>query len=295
MTLTKIKVATVVFAILLFFSIGTTLLWAPALAERTAAAIKSNSPKKKQITRQIGENGNRKKKIEKNKAAVAIVKQVPRKNWQLSQQTLACNEIIRMMSSQRISIRAMGIQNVPLKLRDLFKVIAPRLKVNGEPLRLIVEKEAFQEGRKKHTDVMETEVSFEDSPERLYLTQILRIALAKVPQQNATYLVRRGMIIITTKKRASTKYLLQEKITADYNGTPAGEVLLDLGALTGAHIQLDPRGNDKLNTPISASFANNVTLKSALRMLTDMVDLQMVEMEEGIYITTPEHAAEMRK
>jgi hypothetical protein len=123
---------------------------------------------------------------------------------------------------------------------------------------------------------------------------LLRLALAKLPTHNATYLVRPGWIEITTIKAASTQSLLQRRISASFDKRPLDEALQELSDLTGASIVIDGRLGDKSKVPVTATFLNDTTLAGALRLLTDMADLRMVLVDGALYITSPENAQKLQ-
>lgn len=300
MTLTKIKTVAVVFALLLFFGIGTTLLWGPALAEPTAVGIKGNSPTKKQSRRRISDSGKTAKKAgEKTTSRNSqpnLVKQEssPINQWQKAPGVLRRAEIVKRLSDE-ISLKELKLPPA-MKLRELLNHLSNQLKKQGAMgVRFLVDAEQFKFENPDAPDVLETEVSFQDYPDTLPLSTVLRQALKRVPTLNATFLVRNGTIVITTEDMAATKQLLRTRINATFEDVPLGQALLELAAQTGVHIQLDNRVVDKLKQPVTVVFANNVTLESALAMLTDPTGLKVARLGEGLYVTTPENAGRLEQ
>jgi hypothetical protein len=52
---------------------------------------------------------------------------------------------------------------------------------------------------------------------------------------------------------------------------------------------------EKAQTSISAEFRGDVPVEAALRMLVEMVEMRIVLMEGGVYVTTPTNAAALEK
>src|SRR5262249_38791600 len=123
----------------------------------------------------------------------------------------------------------------------------------------------------------------------------LRVALSQVPTGNATYLLRRGVIEVTTLQAASPRRLLRQRITANFKQYPLHDVIESLSEMTGLNVVLDQRAKDKLKTPVTATFGNGITLEGALRLLADMTDLKLLITDEYVYVTTPANARALRE
>ena len=111
----------------------------------------------------------------------------------------------------------------------------------------------------------------------------------------ARMMLRNGAGWITAKSSASLENLLQEKVLAQIENRPLVNVVQDLSDMTGVSITLDPRVEEKASTRISVTFRNDVTLGGALRIVADMAGLKVVDMQSGLYITTPANAKELQK
>jgi len=85
-----------------------------------------------------------------------------------------------------------------------------------------------------------------------------------------------------------------EPITISIEEKPLVEVLQELRHITGANIVLDARQKDKAKLAVTATF-NDVRLLAALRVLSDMSDLQPVPMNNVYYITSRENAERLQK
>jgi hypothetical protein len=122
--------------------------------------------------------------------------------------------------------------------------------------------------------------------------------LAKVPRQNATYIVFPDRIEITTFKRASVEGRLQQPVAAKFDNRKLklSEALRELSEMTGTSIVIDARIGDKEDRQVTATFRNDVTLAGALRVLTEQADVKYVVLKEGIlFVTTPAHVETLRK
>ena len=108
------------------------------------------------------------------------------------------------------------------------------------------------------------------------------------------FLIRSGLVFITAKNKATVKSLLQEKVAVSFLQKPLVHAIYALSDRTGASIVVDPRVGEKFMTPITATFANDTTLESALTTLTNIAELRFVVAGEGIFVTTPENADAVR-
>src|SRR5207253_8909002 len=101
-----------------------------------------------------------------------------------------------------------------MKLDQVLARLSGLCKAQGKELVFVVDREAFREENPDAPEVWETEVKFPPYPGRMRLGDALRFALSRVPTNNATFLVRRGAIEITTTERATLPLLLSQKVTA---------------------------------------------------------------------------------
>ncbi|MFL5340924.1 MAG: RNA polymerase sigma factor [Gemmataceae bacterium] len=85
-----------------------------------------------------------------------------------------------------------------------------------------------------------------------------------------------------------------EPITVQIEDKPFFEVLQELRRITGANIVLDARHKEKAKQTITATL-NDVRLLAALRVLSDMSELQPVAMNNIYYITSKENAERLQK
>jgi len=180
-----------------------------------------------------------------------------------------------------------------MNLREFLALLTEKYAAQGKDLPFLVEIESFKKTDGKF-DINEVRVRIPNSPRRMPAIEALRIALSQ-SEKPASFLIRRGAVVIVPKIDASAKELLKQTVVANFDGKPLNEALDELSALTGASIVLDGRLGDKVKKPITATLKNDVSLGAALRMLTDTADLKVVVLDSGIYVTSPAAAQAMLK
>jgi hypothetical protein len=126
-------------------------------------------------------------------------------------------------------------------------------------------------------------------PSRMRLGDLLQ-ALVGQFEEESTILIRKGRVEITTKKAASRDNLLKQTFVASFDQQPLELVLEDLADITGVSVIADGRTKDKIRTAVTARFRNDVTLRDALRMVTESAELKLVILQGGLFVTTPSHA-----
>jgi len=206
------------------------------------------------------------------------------------QKVAECTQLLRLLDEQ---VEMKDFQ-APMSLKEAFWLLMEKFASKGKELPIIVEAAEF---RKEHPDleIYDQQVSFQPFPKRLALGKVLKMMLSKVTQADATFLIRDGAVVVTTEKETRLERLLQRKVIAEFINTPFADALEELSAGTGASIVMDVRVADKLKSPVTATLKNDVSLESALRMLADMVDLKVVVLPAGIYVTHPFHADNLEK
>lgn len=180
-----------------------------------------------------------------------------------------------------------------MNLREFIALLTEKYAAQGKDLAIRVEKESFKK-MDQNFDINDVQVRIPNRPRRMTTIEALRIVVSQLDKP-ATFLIRRGVVIITAKDQASTKELLKQAVAANFDARPLNEALDELSAMTGASIVLDGRLGEKAKKPITATLKNDVSLGAALRMLTDMADLKVVVLDSGIYVTSPAGAQAMLK
>ena len=121
------------------------------------------------------------------------------------------------------------IEASPMTLKEALGVIVEKVKIDfGKELPILIDTEAFkEENPDAFTDanvLYETKVSFPPFPTRMALTTAIRFVLSKIETKNATYLIRRNFVEVTTVTRQTS-----EKTLRVY---PVGDLVIPINAST---------------------------------------------------------------
>lgn len=136
---------------------------------------------------------------------------------------------------------------------------------------------------------------------RVNLRQVLNWVLERIPvESGAMYVIRSNYLEITTRAAVRAELGREEEdplpplVYAGVQKQPLVKILEALAQQTGANLVLDQRVADRAKIPISAEF-RNVPLDNVVRVLADMCDLKPVQLDNMIYITSPENAQRFQK
>jgi tetratricopeptide (TPR) repeat protein len=114
-----------------------------------------------------------------------------------------------------------------IKLKDLLQLLGDRLSAmnEGKTVGLFVDVNAFKAENEELTPeaLMEKEITLPDYPKQMAIGTLLRLALGSLESQNATYVIRRNYIEVTTIKR-----VVEEKVLRVY---PVGELVIPISPL----------------------------------------------------------------
>ncbi len=192
----------------------------------------------------------------------------------------------------------------PMKMREAIALINERLMAKHIFCRMMIDVESFKtrpgnarpakDGASGEPGpIDEHPVRFPTHLRTLPVTEVLRILLNQAPEGNATYLIRKGVVVITTREKAAINYLLREKVIANFDQWPFAQAVYVLCDQVGASVTLDARAGQALLTEVNTTFGNDVSLASALYVLCDTAGLKRVVLGDAIYITTPENAQKL--
>jgi hypothetical protein len=185
---------------------------------------------------------------------------------------------------------------VPMTLKEALGLLQDKLnaKYGEDALPILVDEEAFK-GADPNATVFDTQVKFPPFPRRMTIAVALRVALSRIESAEATFLLRNGVIEVTTLHAASPQVLLRQKVFARFDRRPLAEVVEELSARTGVSILLDTQLGEKLKAPVTASLNNDVTLEATLRLLANMAGLRLTLTEGAPYITSPAEARRLER
>jgi tetratricopeptide (TPR) repeat protein len=113
----------------------------------------------------------------------------------------------------------------PMTLGEALSLIQDKVNAKHkeeDALPILIDAEAFKEENPDAPDVYDTQVKFPKFPRKMSIATALRIALSKVPTNNATYLIRRNMIEVTTIERQT-----KERVLAVY---PVGDLVIPISS-----------------------------------------------------------------
>src|SRR5262249_3900989 len=150
---------------------------------------------------------------------------------------------------------------------------------------VIVDDEAFKSENPEAADIYDTPINFNkyQHMRKMTLKTALRLALKAVPTNNATFVVMRDQILITTFLECEPISKLNEKVQGAFDKRPLRLVLRELSESTGATIVVDKRAADKANTEITVHFVNDIDLAGAVRIATEMADLKALVLDGAIF------------
>ncbi len=204
----------------------------------------------------------------------------------------ATSQLIALLQ-ERIDTKDFTTEMTPNDFLNLLSLTIQ--KKYGKDVTFLLDSKAFQEDYSdSKTD--ECTIKFRPYPSLMSVGTALQYALDQLPGQKAQVLIRNHMVIITTQRRGSLEYLINERITATFLDLPFNKVIGNLADMSGVSINLDPLVEEKANKKISAIFRNDVTLEGTVRIVTEMAGLKLIDMKAGgLYITTSERAKEFEK
>jgi hypothetical protein len=156
---------------------------------------------------------------------------------------------------------------------------------------------------RKNSNAMKTEVANPPiAPMRATLATVVRAILDRV-EGDATYLIRKDGIEVTTEKALRAELGASEHkpggplltlVWHDFRKVSVQTALEEVADAAGVNVVLDPRAEKQAAAVVSARLLN-VSVESALEVLSDLAGLDVVRVENVFYVTTPENAEKFRK
>jgi type II secretory pathway component HofQ len=96
------------------------------------------------------------------------------------------------------------------------------------------------------------------------------------------------------RRNAGYQRQMRQRVSVDVKDQSLTEALRKLADETGANLIIDPRQNDKAKAKISLQL-DDVTLESAIRLLSELSDLNSVRVGNVTFVTTEQRADKLRK
>jgi len=114
----------------------------------------------------------------------------------------------------------------PMNLKECLELFMQKFAGKNKDLPILVDTEAFKEENPDAPSIYDTQIKFEPYPKKMQMATALRLALAKVNPPNATYLIRRNYIEITTIERQT-----RERVLRVY---PVGDLVIPISQQMGS-------------------------------------------------------------
>lgn len=112
-------------------------------------------------------------------------------------------------------------------------------------------------------------------------------------QYNLSFIILGDTVLITTDEIGYLRQLRQ-RVNIDVSELPLASILKQLSDETGVNLLIDPRQADKAKGKITLQV-DDVTLETAVRLLTELADLSSVRVGNVLLITTEARADKLRK
>jgi len=134
------------------------------------------------------------------------------------------------------------------------------------------------------------------------LAFMLRRLLERLPTKEGTFIIRDGVIEITTRTAVAREFYrgrptgvpLPPLVHADIANVPLTTALRDLTRAHGGNIVVDARAAKEAGTTVTAELTN-VPLDTAVALLADMSGLTTVDVGNVIYVTTKDNARALQQ
>ena len=193
-------------------------------------------------------------------------------------------------------------KDLPRSFWDLLDYLTARTGEAGQELPFFVDVRHFSKEVQAVLDGQLPPPRFKlhPLPPRMSVRAILHFAVNQFDGGQATFLIRQGRVELTTREAAALPNLLKQTFAASFDRHPLEFVLDDLSEITGVSVVIDGRAKDRLRTPVTARFRNDVPLLEALHMVTESAGLKLVVLPaspgpaRALFVTTPEHARAMQ-
>ncbi len=184
-----------------------------------------------------------------------------------------------------------GVTDARTTLADVLDHLAKKYDITFD-----VNEKAFK--FENVQDILKTDVTPVRPMRNVRLDTVLRKLLGLVPVgSGATYILRDDLVEITTNTFVGAEVWGNFKgpqlplVWATLDKVPLEEALKDLAEQADFNVLLDNRAGEKGKTPVTARL-RNTPLDTAVRLLADMADLRPVHLDNVLYVTTKENAAE---
>jgi RNA polymerase sigma factor (sigma-70 family) len=224
------------------------------------------------------------------------------------EEAIGKNPTEKLIENLRRTVEFGGFNDPKMTLQDALEFLEKNYRLTFD-----IDERAFGEAGYTDKSVLQEPIAVQPIPRISGVSHatVLRKILSRITTpvgKEATYLLRPDHILITTRDKAWNK-IYPGKATGEhipehqwnvpivnvaFDKRPLGEGLIELSALEGLNILIDPRVDEKAKTPVSATLLN-VPADAAIRVLADMADLQPAFLDNVIYLTSKENAKRLEQ
>jgi len=181
---------------------------------------------------------------------------------------------------------------LPMSFIESVALLNEKLTLQGVEARILVDVFAFKEDC-GIAQIYDQPVHLPNI-RRATAAHVLQMAMVQAADGKGAVVIRKGVVELTTTKRASIRYLLGQKITWACEKLTFAEAIDEISDMSGVSVVIDPRiAADKLKMPITLSFRSDVTPDVALRLAAEMADLKLAVLGSAVYLTTAANAERM--
>jgi RNA polymerase sigma factor (sigma-70 family) len=200
-----------------------------------------------------------------------------------------------------------GLDDPNLTLAEVLAMLAERYELQFDFNEVAFAEDEVQQDREP---VAEKNLIGRLPPMKTSLRKVLTKVLSRLPvHSGATFLIRKDHVEITTdnavrrelglparKQDQSFRNLepMVQLVWQEFNKFPLEAALRRIAADLDVNVVLDARVEEKTSAKVTASL-HNVSLETALKVLTNAAGLAAVKIENVYYVTSPENAAKLAK
>src|SRR5262245_19913959 len=112
-----------------------------------------------------------------------------------------------------------------MPLRDFLGLLYEIFKRKNQELGILIDTNAFKEENPDAPSPYDVEIQFQPFPKTMSTATALRVALSQIPTGNATYMIRRNYIEVTTNT-----FMVREKVLRVY---PVGDLVIPISQTGG--------------------------------------------------------------
>ncbi len=195
---------------------------------------------------------------------------------------------------KKLELKQSGLL-VPFKFSEGIKALSELLKQEGHPVVFYLHSDFFRAENPDAPDIEETTIKLPRVFRKASVAEVLRLMVQQIPTRNATFIVTRDGVHITTFERAAVPMLVQEKILGFYRERPLVEIIQEISGKIGFTYFVDEEVQEKMEQPITVTFNNSMTAESALIYLTQKVGIGVFVNEDSVFITTAKRSSKLKK